>query len=85
MDARAAELETLMPKGYAALDVMETHLTARLWFVGAGPTIADIALYAYTHVAGDGGFDLSGYPNISAWLARLADHPSHILITDEPS
>lgn len=84
MDARSKELENLMPRGDAALSVMEDHLADNLWFVGAGPTIADIALYAYTHVAGDGGFRLSEYPNVMAWLDRVFDHPKHILITDRP-
>ena len=84
MDDRRGELEKLMPKGAAALTIMETHLATNLWFAGAGPTIADIALYAYTHVAGDGGFNLSDYPNILAWLDRFSDHPKHIKITDIP-
>lgn len=81
-DERGAELENLTPRGYAALDIMEAHLSDQLWFVGPGPTIADIALYAYTHVAGEGGFDLARYPNILAWLDRVSDHPKHIRITD---
>ncbi len=84
IDSRSAELEKLTPRGYAALDVMETHLADHLWFVGPGPTVADIALYAYTHVAGEGGFDLSKYPNILTWLDRVSDHPKHIRITDRP-
>jgi len=84
MDKRSDELEKLMPKGDAALAVMEAHLANNLWFVGSGPTIADIALYAYTHVAGDGGFVLGDYPNVLAWLDRFSDHPRHIKITDVP-
>ena len=84
-ETREAELAGLMPRGYKALDVMESHLADNLWFVGAGPTIADIALYAYTHVASDGGFELTNYPNILAWLDRFSDHPKHILITDIPA
>ena len=84
MENRSKELEALTPRGYAALDVMEGHLVNHKWFVGSGPTIADIALYAYTHVAGDGGFDLTCYPNILAWLDRFSDHPRHIRITDHP-
>ena len=85
MEQRKDELPVLTKKGYLALDVMEVHLAGNLWFVGAGPTIADITLYAYTHVAGEGGFDLSKYPNILAWLDRVSDHPKHIRITDKPS
>ncbi|WP_374378122.1 glutathione S-transferase family protein [Dongia sp.] len=68
--------------GYRALDVMEEHLQAHPFFVGGSYTIADIALYAYTHVAHEGGFDLGRYPAISAWLKRVATQPGHIRITD---
>lgn len=85
MEQRKDELPVLTKKGYLALDVMEAHLADHLWFVGPGPTIADIALYAYTHVAGEGGFDLSKYPNVIAWLDRVSDHPKHIRITDKPT
>lgn len=84
MDTREAELPALMTKGYAALDVMEDHLSNQRWFSYGGRTVADIALYAYTHVAEEGGFDLSDYGYIRAWLDRFADHPKHILITDKP-
>ena len=82
---REGDLPALREKGNAALAVMETHLEARAFFVGNGPSIADISLYAYTHVAGEAGFDLSDYPNVSAWCARMVEHPKHILITDIPS
>lgn len=85
MEQRKDELPVLTKKGYLALDVMEAHLADHLWFVGPGPTIADIALYGYTHVAGEGGFDLSKYPNVIAWLDRVSDHPKHIRITDKPA
>ena len=55
---------------------------ARAFFVGDGYTIADIALYAYTHVAHEGGFDLAPFPAVRAWLARVAAQPRHIRITD---
>ena len=84
MDTRDNELEALKPKGNAALAVMENHLADHHWFAGEGLTIADIALYAYTHVAEEGGFNLSDYPNVLAWLERVSDHPKHIRITDEP-
>ena len=67
--------------GYAALDVMERHLARRRYFVGERYSIADIALYAYTHVAGDGGFDLARYGNVRGWLDRVAAEPGHIPIT----
>ncbi|HLX05631.1 MAG TPA: glutathione S-transferase family protein, partial [Candidatus Binatus sp.] len=62
-DARRAIVDTMMrPRGYDALGVMEGHLKSREWFVGDSYSIADIALYAYTHVADEGGFDLADYP-----------------------
>jgi len=85
METRKQELPVLTQKGYLALDVVEAHLAENLWFVGGGRTIADIALYAYTHVAGEGGFDLAKYPNIMAWLDRFSDHPKHMRITDKPN
>jgi glutathione S-transferase len=68
-------------RGYKALDVMELHLERTEYMVGGGFSIADIALYAYTHVAHEGGFDLSGYPQITSWLARVREQPEHIPIT----
>ncbi len=65
--------------GDAALKLMDDHLATRNWFVGESITLADIALYAYTHVAEEGGaFDLSFYPSISAWLARVAAEPGYV-------
>ena len=64
--------------GYAALDVMEGHLTSRPFFVGARYTIADIALYAYTHVAHEGGFELSRYKRVNGWLERVRNQPDHV-------
>ena len=80
-DEHRTQLEHKRAAGNAALDVMEDHLKGREWFVGDRPTIADIALYAYTHVADEGGFDLAGYPAIGAWLARVAALPGHVAIT----
>jgi glutathione S-transferase len=67
--------------GYAALEVMNTHLANTRFFAADTFTIADIALYAYTHVAHEGGFDLSGYPAVTAWLARVAAQPGYVPIT----
>jgi glutathione S-transferase len=61
--------------------VMDAHLAVRSFFVGDRYSIADIALYAYTHVAGEGGFDLAPYVHVCAWLARVAAQPGHIPIT----
>jgi glutathione S-transferase len=81
-DARRSILEPLMrPRGYDALGVMEGHLKSRDWFVAERYSVADIALYAYTHVADEGGFDLAGYPAIRAWLERVKSQPRHIPIT----
>jgi glutathione S-transferase len=77
---RQAELPRLRERGYQALDVMDRHLRTRMYFVGENYSIADIALYAYTHVASDGGFDLSGYKAVAQWLARVAAQPAHIEI-----
>ena len=66
--------------GYRALDALERHLAGRAWLVGDGITLADIALYAYTHVAPEGGFDLERYPAIRAWLERVAAEPGHVPI-----
>jgi glutathione S-transferase len=66
--------------GHRALGAMERHLGEREFFVDDGPTLADIALYAYTHVADEGGFDLSSYPAIRAWLERVAALPGHVPI-----
>jgi glutathione S-transferase len=80
-DERRAGLPGMTKRGHAALQVMETHLVGRGWLVGGRLSIADIALYAYTHVADEGGFDLAPYPAVRAWLARVAAEPGHIPIT----
>jgi glutathione S-transferase len=67
--------------GHAALAVMEGHLATRTFFVAERYGLADIALYAYTHVAGEGGFDLAPYPSVRAWIERVAAQPRHIPIT----
>jgi glutathione S-transferase len=71
------EIEARRRAGYAALEAMERHLSSREFLVSERFTIADISLYAYTHVAGEGGFDLAGYPAIRAWLDRVAGQPGH--------
>ena len=87
-DDRRAGLARIMKGGYDALAVMESHLSGtgegdhpRDFFVGGKYSIADIALYAYTHVAHEGGFDLAKYPAIRSWLDRVKSQPSHIPIT----
>jgi len=78
------ELPQRMEKGYAALGVMERHLANSPFFVGDRYGIADIALYGYTHVAGEGGFNLDNFPQVSAWLARVAAQPGHITMDHTP-
>jgi glutathione S-transferase len=85
LGAHEAELPERRKRGEDALDVMEKHLSQSAFFVGDQYSIADIALYAYTHVAHEGGFDLSGRPNLNAWLARVADQPGNIAIDDAMS
>ena len=77
---REASLQQKMAPGYKALQVMETHLQSRTFFVGERYSIADIALYAYTHVAHEGDFDLTDYPAVRAWLARVAAQPGYVAI-----
>jgi glutathione S-transferase len=77
-ERRKGEFPLLMERGNAALGVMETHLKQNDWFAGGRYSVADIALYGYTHSAGEGGFDLSTYPAVSAWLARVAAQPGYI-------
>ncbi|MYK58307.1 MAG: glutathione S-transferase family protein [Rhodospirillaceae bacterium] len=77
-DLQRAQLPAKQQGGHAALAVMEGHLGGSDWFGGDTMTVADIALYAYTHVAHEGGFDLSGYPAVTAWLARVAAEPGHV-------
>jgi glutathione S-transferase len=81
-DPRRSIIDSLMrPRGYDALSVMEGHLKSREWFVGERYSVADIALYAYTHVADEGGFDLLSYPATRAWIDRVKSQPRHIPIT----
>jgi glutathione S-transferase len=80
-EERRNSLETKQRLGYDALGVMEEHLKENDFFVGEHYSIADIALYAYTHVAGEGGFDLDGFPAVRAWLERVSSQPEHIPIT----
>ena len=73
-----AKLQEKMAPGYAALKVMEQHLAQHRFLAGETYSIADIGLYAYTHVAHEGGFDLSTFPAIQAWLGRVTEQPGHI-------
>ncbi len=81
-EEQKAQLSAKMAGGYAALDVMEKRLTDQNWLVSDTFTVADIALYAYTHVAHEGGFDLEDYPAIRNWMERIVKRDRHVLITD---
>jgi len=81
LEAKAAEVPDRRARGEAALRVMEQHLARRDWFAADRYTIADIALYAYTHVAHEGGFDLGPHPAVRAWLERVRSQPGHVRIT----
>jgi glutathione S-transferase len=75
---RRSELPRLQERGYQALRVMEKHLSDSLFFVENNYSIADIALYAYTHVAKDGGFDVASFTAIQAWMQRVQKQPDYI-------
>lgn len=75
---RKAEYESKHAGGYHALGVMETQLDRNPYFVGSQISIADISLFAYTHVADEGGFSLERYPAVRRWLAAISAHPQHI-------
>ena len=79
-EAMPDRLEEWHRNGNRALAATEGHLESRDWFVGDGMTLADIALYGYTHVAPEGGFELEPYPSIRAWLDRVASQPRHVPI-----
>jgi glutathione S-transferase len=80
-EERRGALEVKQKLGYDALCVMEEHLEGGRFFVGERYSVADIALYAYTHVADEGGFDLGGFPAVRAWLERVSSQPGYIPIT----
>ena len=69
-------------KGHAALGIMENHLAENEWFAGGKYSLADIALYGYTHCADEGGFELARYPAIQAWLKRVAAQANHIPLSE---
>ncbi|MSQ54402.1 MAG: glutathione S-transferase family protein [Betaproteobacteria bacterium] len=77
---RREELPQLQERGRKALSVMEQHLAREPFFAGGRYSIADIALYAYTHCAADGGFDLGAYPSVRAWLERVRSQARHVAL-----
>lgn len=78
-------LEDWMEEGYRALGVMERHLRERRYFVADRYTVADIALYAYAHLAHQCDYDLTAFPAIRAWLERVAAEPGHVAMDDQPA
>ena len=79
-DAQRVQITTKRENGLAALDLMDKHLAERKWFVADQFSLADICLFAYTHVADEGGFDLTLYPNVIEWMERIMLHPKHVPI-----
>jgi len=79
-ELRTHEIDQWMERGYAALALMEHHLSTHDYFVGDRETVADLALYAHTHVAPEGEFDLAAFPSVGRWLTRIAANPLHIPI-----
>lgn len=80
---REAEYHSKQLGGHKALSVMDKHLTDNQFFLGPQATIADISLYAYTHVADEGGFDLASYPNIQRWFRDVENIPGYIKMARE--
>jgi glutathione S-transferase len=79
-DAQRAQLPAKRAAGDAALKLMDEHLASHDYFVAGRLTLADIALYAYTHVAEEGGFDLAAYPSVQGWISRVAATPGYVPI-----
>ena len=79
-EAFADRLDERTAAGDRVLAAIDAHLEGREFLVGAVPTLADIAVYGYTHVAGEGGFDLARYPAVGLWLERVASLPGHVPI-----
>jgi len=82
LEEHRSALPEKMARGYRALRVMEEHLETQAYFAGERYTIADIALYASTHVAEEGAFDISEFPAIGEWLERVRAQPGHVKITE---
>ena len=80
-----ADLRLWHERGNLALEVMDRHLARTSWFVGEAMSIADIALYAYTHVAEEGGFDLDPFSGVRAWLERLQREDGYIPLMQRPA
>ena len=84
--ATPERLAELLDRGHDLLAIMEEHLQTNDWLAGTEPSIADISLYAYTHTAGTfGGYDMSRFPAINAWIDRVADCPGYVGLDDIPA
>lgn len=83
-ELRTHDIDQWMEKGYEALSLMERHLRDNRYFVGERASVADIALYAHTHVAPEGDFDLGGFPAVTDWLARVASERGHVGMLQSP-
>jgi glutathione S-transferase len=79
-DATEARMAQLLEAGNRALSVLERRLATADWLAGGAFSVADISLYAYTHMAGDGGYDLSAFSSTARWLGRVASLPGHVAI-----
>jgi glutathione S-transferase len=77
-EAQRLQLSVKREAGNAALKLMDEHLTGRDWFVGSSPTLADVCLFAYTHVADEAGFDVGRYPRVIDWIERMTGQPGYI-------
>jgi glutathione S-transferase len=82
-EARKPEYERKLKPGYRALDIMEKTLVKSIFLVGGSISIADLSLYAYTHVAHEGGFDLANYPGINRWLHQIETMNAYVSMNDE--
>ena len=81
-DAQRMQISSKREGGLAALDLMDNHLASRKWFVADEFSIADICLFAYTHVADEADFDLEAYPQIVGWMERIMLMPEHVSLDD---
>ena len=79
-DLQRLQMTPKRTAGNAALKLMDDHLSGREWFVGSGMSLADICLFAYTHVAGDADFDLYAYPHVLEWVERIKGQPRYLAI-----
>ncbi|MFL6727818.1 MAG: glutathione S-transferase family protein [Sphingomicrobium sp.] len=77
-DLQRLQMPPKRQQGNASLKLMDEHLSGREWFVGDGISLADLCLFAYTHVAGDADFDLQRYPNVSRWVERVKGEPRYM-------